>query len=259
MIFPTASDLLAAACHVGHRSAKWNPKMKPYLCGTEKGIHIFDPAKTAEGLREVSLQLQGILEKGGTLLLATRKPQCTDIMTELAKKTELPVVAERWMPGLLTNWAVMKKRIQSYLDLKHSFQSGEVEKYTKKEQMKLRKYLAKLDRAFSGVASLKHLPDALLVLDSKLDRIAILEARVMRIPVFGICDSNGDPDLYTAFIPANDDSIHSIALILRSVEDAIFEARSKRSAKEAKEKREKKETEKQQATPVNASAEPVAA
>lgn len=258
MIFPTTQDLLAAACHVGHRSRKWNPKMKPYLAGTQKGIHVFDPAKTSEGLRHVCEQLQGILEKGGILLLATRKPQCTEIMTELAKKTELPVVAERWMPGLLTNWGVMKKRIQSYLDLKHSFQSGEVEKYTKKEQMKLRKYLAKLDRAFSGVANLKHLPDALLVLDSNLDRIAILEAKIMRIPVFGICDSNGDPDLYTAFIPANDDSIHSIALILRSVEDAIFEARSKRATKEA-EKKEKVEKEKTKPTPVNASAEPVAA
>jgi small subunit ribosomal protein S2 len=207
--------------------------MKPYLAGKEKNIHIFNLEKTADGMKQVCEHLQAIIERGGTVLLATTKPQCTEALANLARKVEQPVVTERWMPGLLTNWGMMRKRIQSYLDLKHSFQSGDVEKYTKKEQLKLRKHLAKLERAFSGVSMLKHLPDALLVLDNLRDRIAILEARTMQIPVFGICDSNGDPDLFTKFIPANDDSIHSVTLILRTIEDAILEARSKRTEEKA--------------------------
>ena len=136
-----------------------------------------------------------------------------------------PLVTKKWIPGLLTNWPTLKKRLQYYLDLRRSFQTGEVEKYTKKEQLDLRKKLAKLDVALSGVAAMTALPHALFIVDAIRDHVAVLEAKKLGIPVFGICDSNADPDEFTVCIPANDDAVKSLTLIIATIQEALVHAK----------------------------------
>lgn len=229
MPIPTEQELLAAACHFGHPREKWNPKIAPYLFGQKKGIHIFDLQKTRKGLESVCEHLKKLQAEGKTILIVSTKQQSIPLVEELGHKLGQPVVTKKWIPGLLTNWPTLKRRLQYYLDLKRSFQTGEVEKYTKKEQTELRKELAKLDVALSGVASMKGLPDAVFVVDAVRDNVAVLEAKKLGIPLFGICDSNADPDNFTACVPANDDAVKSIHIILQTVLASLGDAKPKAS------------------------------
>lgn len=228
MPIPTEEELLAAACHFGHRKQKWNPRMAPYLYGVRKGIHIFDLVQTRKHLEEVCAALQDLERAGKTILFVSTKQQAIPLIEDIGRVTGHLTVTKKWIPGLLTNWNTMRKRLQYYLDLQRSFQTKEVEKYTKQEQTQLRKLLTKLDAALSGVSSMKGLPDALFVVDAVLNRVAVLEARTVRIPIYGICDSNANPSDFTLFIPANDSAISSITLILGAVRDALVEAKEEK-------------------------------
>jgi small subunit ribosomal protein S2 len=221
MPIPSEKELVQAACHFGHRKEKWNPKMKPFLFGVRRGIHIFDVAKTKKALEKTVSELKALQKSGKTILFVSTKLQSLQPIEELSRSTGQPVVTKKWVPGLLTNWTTLKHRIRYYLDLKNSFRTGEVEKYTKKEQTQLRKELAKLDAALSGVAGMTGLPDAMFVVDAVRDRVAVLEAKKIGLPVYGICDSNADPDAFKVFIPANDDAVRSIALILKTVQGEL--------------------------------------
>jgi small subunit ribosomal protein S2 len=234
MPIPSEKQLLEHACHFGHPKAKWNPKIAPYLYGTRKGIHIFNLEKTRHGLIQVVDALKALQAEGKTVLIVSTKQQAIPLIEDMGHKLGQPVVTKKWIPGLLTNWPTIKRRLQYYLDLRRSFQTGEVEKYTKKEQTALRKELAKLDAALSGVASMNGLPDALFVVDGVRDHVAVLEAKKLGIPVYGICDSNANPDEFTACIPANDDAVRSIQLLLDTVADELASVRSKKEV--AKEK-----------------------
>jgi small subunit ribosomal protein S2 len=218
---PTPQDLLAAACHFGHKREKWNPKMAKYLFGVRRGIHIFDLEQTHAKLIRMCEELKKMHKEGKTILFVSTKQQSTALIEELGKSLNQPTVTKKWIPGLLTNWNTLRKRIKYYLDLQSSFKTGEVEKYTKKEQTELRKKLAKLDIALSGVSSMNGVPDAMFVVDAVRDHVAVLEARKLRIPVFGICDSNADPDLFAALVPCNDDAVKSIALVLETVRNEL--------------------------------------
>lgn len=229
---PTEQQLLDNACHFGHPKQKWNPKMAPFLYGVHKGIHVFDLAKTKEHLKTMCDQLAALQSQGKTILFVSTKQQAVPLVERIARGLRQPMVTKRWIPGLVTNWSTLKRRIQFYLDLKKSFQDGSVEKYTKKEQTQLRKQLAKLDIGFSGVSDLSGPPQALFVVDAVRDHVAVLEAKTVGIPVFGICDSNADPDLFTSFVPANDDAVRSIAIILETVEKALHAAGSDTPVKE---------------------------
>jgi small subunit ribosomal protein S2 len=237
MTIPSAEELLKAACHIGHRAFKWNPKMKRYLYGTRNGIHVFDLEQTRTHLEEVCNQLKELNAAGRTILFVSTKQHSTMFLEELGKTTGQPIVTKKWIPGLLTNWKTISRRIKYYLDLQNSFKTGEVEKYTKGEQTQLRKKLAKLDNALSGVSGMTGLPDAVFVVDAVRDVIAVREARTLGIPVFGICDSNADPDNFTMPIPANDDAVNSVKLILHTVQEALLSApkSSKQDEKETKE------------------------
>ena len=224
---PSPKELLAAACHFGHRKEKWNPKMKPYLYGTRSGIHIFDLEKTHAGLAKVCSELRALQKTGKTILFVSTKLQALGPIESLSKTLGQPMVTKKWVPGLLTNWSTIKNRIKYYLDLQQSFHTGEVTKYTKKEQTALRKELAKLDAGFSGVAGMKGLPDAVFVVDAVRDRVAVREAKKIGLPVYGICDSNADPDDFKAFIPGNDDAVKSINLILSTIESELSDAKNK--------------------------------
>ncbi len=225
MTIPSEKELLDHACHFGHPKQKWNPKIAPYLYGARRGIHIFDLAKTRIGLESVCDALKKFQTEGKVILFVSTKQQSIPLIEGMGETLSQPVVTKKWIPGLLTNWPTLKRRLQYYLDLRRSFQTGEVEKYTKKEQMQLRKQLAKLDAALSGVAQMTGLPDALFVLDAVRDHVAVLEAKKLGIPVFGICDSNADPDEFTRCIPANDDAVKSIEIILTTISSALADAR----------------------------------
>jgi small subunit ribosomal protein S2 len=226
MAIPQPKELLAAACHFGHRKEKWNPKMKPNLFGVRRGIHIFDLEKTHTALKKAVDELRSLQKSGKTILFVSTKLQALVAIERVSKALGQPVVTKKWVPGLLTNWSTIKNRIRYYLDLQQSFRTGDVEKYTKKEQTVLRKELAKLDAGFSGVASMKGLPDAVFVVDAVRDRVAVLEAKKLGIPVFGICDSNADPDDFKVYIPANDDAVKSIELILNCVQSELEGAKA---------------------------------
>jgi small subunit ribosomal protein S2 len=237
MAIPSEADLLKSAVHFGHRKEKWNPKMKKHLYGVRKGIHIFDLQQTRKHLDLVCGHLKKLQTEGKTILFVSTKQQSIPLIERLSQSLGQPMVTKKWIPGLLTNWSTIKRRLKYYLDLQRSFQTGEVEKYTKKEQTALRKLLAKLDIALAGVARMTGLPDAVFVVDAIRDRVAVLEAAKLKIPIFGICDSNADPDHFTAYIPANDDAVKSIDLILATIESELQDAKS--SKKKSEEEDEK--------------------
>lgn len=232
MPVPTEQELLASACHFGHPKEKWNPKIAPYLFGSRKGIHIFDLTKTREGLERVCESLKKLQSEGKVILFVSTKQQAIPMIEKMGASLGQPVVTKKWIAGLLTNWPTLKRRLQYYLDLRKSFQTREVEKYTKKEQMSLRKKLTKLDAALSGVSHMTGLPDAVFVVDAVRDHVAVLEAKKLGIAVFGICDSNADPDEFTACIPANDDAVKSIEILLHTVNEALTGSKRKEEKKE---------------------------
>lgn len=217
----TEKDITQSACHLGHPTPKWNPKMAKYIYGARKGVHIFDVAQTKQALEEVSDILSKMQTEGKTVLFVSTKQQSIPYIEMFNEALSQPIVTKKWMPGLLTNWQTIKKRIKHYLDLQNSFKTGDIEKYTKKEQTALRKELTKLDMALGGVSSMTSIPDAMFVVDAVRDHVAVLEARKLRIPVYGICDSNADPDLFTKCIPANDDAVKSIEFIMNTVLQAM--------------------------------------
>jgi small subunit ribosomal protein S2 len=229
----TEKDLFEATCHIGHRKQKWNPKMKSYLYGTQKGVHLFDLVQTKQHLEQVCKELKKLFAEGKTILFVSTKQQSIAPIEALGKSLNQPVVTKKWIPGLLTNWTTIKKRIKYYLDLQQSFQTGDIEKYKKKEQQMLRKKLAKLDNALSGVASMTELPDAIFVVDAVCDNVAVREANKKGIPLYGISDSNADPDNFTNFIPANDDAVKSLTIILDTIESELKGAPSKKESSDA--------------------------
>ncbi len=231
-MIPSEKELLQNACHFGHRKEKWNPKMAPFLYGTRRGIHIFDLTKTHEGLKKVCEHMKKFQIEGKTILFVSTKQHSIPMLESIARKLNQPMVTKKWIPGLLTNWMTIKRRLKYYLDLQRSFQTGEVEKYTKKEQTSLRKKLAKLDIALAGVSKMTGLPDAVFVIDAILDRVAVLEAAKLKIPLFGICDSNADPDHFTSFIAANDDAVKSLSMILGTIENELLEVSPKKAVKD---------------------------
>jgi small subunit ribosomal protein S2 len=232
MTIPSEKELLAAACHFGHPKEKWCPKMKPYLFGVRRGIHIFDLTKTKEHLAKACEALQKLQVEGKTILIVSTKQQSIPLIEEMGRVLNQPVVTKKWIPGLLTNWPTLKRRLQYYLDLRRGFQTGELDKYTKKEQTELRKKLTKLDMALAGVAHMSGLPQAMFVVDAVRDRVAVLEAKKLGIPVYGVCDSNANPDDFAVCIPANDDAVKSIAIILTTIQNALTDAKAHKEKQE---------------------------
>lgn len=222
-------EMLANAVHFGHQTQKWNPKMRPYLYGVRDGIHIFDLQKTFESMQNALSYLQKTISEGKKVLFVSTKQQAASVVEATAKKCNMPYVTHKWIGGLLTNFSTVKTRIKYYLDLEEKFDSGEFEKFTKKEASKFKKDLDKLGVAFSGLKGLKKVPDAVFVVDCVRDNIAILEAKKLNIPVIAIADSNADPDYIDYLIPGNDDAVKSLKYFMSKVEDAILNTQSKSS------------------------------
>jgi len=214
-------EMVKHAVHFGHPTHKWNPKMKPYLYGKRHGIHIFDLKKTAESLLEALDFLANAARAKKTILFVGTKQQSHVLLQDIQKFTKFPIVTDKWIPGLLTNFKTIKKRIDFFKDLKEQDKSGGFEKYTKKEQVKLRKKIQDLSASLSGVEGMEEVPDILFVTDIVRDNIAVREARRLKLPVVAIVDSNADPDLVDYPIPANDDAIKSLEYILTLVKEAV--------------------------------------
>ena len=225
-------DMVVHAVHFGHPTQKWNPKMKPYLYGKRNGIHVFDLHKTAEGRLRALDFLANAARANQTILFVGTKPQCRPFLEEIHKTTRMPVVTDKWIAGLLTNYKTIKKRIDYFKKLKEDDKTGGLEKFTKKEQVKLRKKIQTLSMSLSGVEAMNDLPDVVFVADIVRDNLAVREARRLKIPVVGIVDSNADPDLVDFVIPANDDAIKSLEYIFGFVKEALGSKSPKATTKE---------------------------
>lgn len=218
-------DMLEAACHFGHKVSRWNPKMKQYIYTKRDGIHIFDLSKTATCLAKTMDFLTETAANNKIILLVSTKLQATKIVAEAAQKTGCPFVTRKWMPGLLTNFNTIQKRVKYFKDLKNGKVTGEWEKYTKKERVEMDRTLGKLEGAFSGVENMSHLPSVVVVFDSIRDVLALKEARRLNISTVGVCDSNADPDLLTFPIPGNDDAVKSLKFFVEKITEAIMKGK----------------------------------
>ena len=220
-------DLLDAGCHFGHQAQRWNPKMAPFLYGVRDGVHIFDLAKTKENLEKAAEFAKDTVAKGGKIIFVGTKRQAQAIVKEEAQKAKMPFITERWLGGIITNWDNIKKSIDKLKDLKTQKEAGELKKYTKKENILIDREIARLERFFGGLVDLKELPAALFVVDVKKEQAALREAAKKNIPVIAIVDSNSDPDMVDWVIPANDDAVGSIKLIVSLIAEAVKRGQQK--------------------------------
>lgn len=213
------------AVHVGHRAQKWNPRMKKYLYGEKDGIHIINLEKTAEGLEKALAFLEKLVSEGKNVLFVSTKPQSLKLIEESAKSCGMPYVVSRWIPGLLTNFSTLKNRIKYFVNLKAEMASGEFDKYTKKEAAKLKKIIDTLELSLGGVQNLRGVPDAVFVIDTVRDKIAVKEAKVVGIPIVAITDSNSDPTVIEFPIPGNDDALKSLTFLVGKVVSSLNKER----------------------------------
>ncbi len=214
-------EMARAGLHFGHRISRVHPKMKPYLEGTRNTVHIISLEKTAEKFKEALDFIQEIILQGKILLLVGTKIQIKDLVKETASAANLHYVNERWLGGTITNFEVIKKRINYFKDLERKKTEGELDKYTKKEKAKFEKEIRDLQIKFGGIKNLEKLPDVIFVCDMKKDALAVKEARMKGIKVIGISDTNVDPTLADYPIPANDDAVSSVKYILEKVAEVI--------------------------------------
>lgn len=214
--------MFESVVHIGHRTQKWNPKMKKFIYGERNGIHIINLEKTVEYLDKALDFLAKVVSEGKTLLFVSTKPQSVKLLEETAKACNMPYVTSKWIPGLLTNFSTLKTRIRYFIDLKEQEKNGEFEKYTKKEVSTLKKTMDKLELSLGGVQTLTDLPDAVFVVDSVRDHIVVEEANRIGVPVVGIVDTNADPDVVDYPIPGNDDAVKSLTYFFNKIK-GIFQ------------------------------------
>ena len=215
--------LLEAGVHFGHQTKRWNPKMKEYIFTAREGIYIIDLQKTVKKIEEAYDALKEITDNGGKVIFVGTKKQAQEASAEEAVRSDSFYVTERWLGGTLTNFRTIKRRM-GYLDQVEKMEAnGTLELLPKKEVIKIRKEYDKLNSYFCGIRNMKKLPDAMIIVDPKKEYIAIKEARKLGIPVFGIVDTNCDPDLVDYVIPANDDAVRSVKIILGVLANAINE------------------------------------
>ncbi|MBI3103433.1 30S ribosomal protein S2 [Candidatus Daviesbacteria bacterium] len=238
---PTLQELLEAGVHFGHQVRRGHPRMKPYIYGVREGVHVIDLTKSETYLKEACEFVYNLGKDGKVLLFVGTKKQARPIVEELAKKLAAPYLVERWMGGFLTNFDEIKKRIKLLKEYKEQKEKGELEKYTKKEQLLLGRKMEKLEKDFRGVMDLGGLPDAIFVVDAVSDNIAVREVNRLGIKVVALADSNCNVSEIDYPIPGNDDAIKSIKILTEAVASAYEEG--KKEASKIKVAKEKKEVE----------------
>ncbi|MCL5411246.1 MAG: 30S ribosomal protein S2 [Patescibacteria group bacterium] len=238
MSLPTMRELLEAGVHFGHQAKRWNPKMKPFVFTERGGVHVIDLAQTVQRLEEAHKFIKDISSKGGVVIFVGTKKQAQDIVKEEAEKVGVMYLTKRWPGGLLTNFESIKRTIKRLNDLEEKKKSGELSSFTKKEQLLIDREIAKLDELLGGVRKLTSLPDALFIVDSKKEENAVREAKKMGVPVVAIVDTNADPTKVDFPVPANDDALKSIAMLVKAISDSYYEGKAIYEKEQAKAKKE---------------------
>ena len=218
-------ELLEAGVHFGHQTRRWNPKMKEYIFGERNGIHIVDLQKTLKMFRDAARYVGELAAQGRTVLFVGTKRQAQEAVAEEAKRSSMYYVNNRWLGGTLTNFATVQKSIKRLRELKAMKEDGRMAELSKKEAARLERELKLLQANLEGIESMAALPDAMFVIDSSCEDIAVREARRMGIPVVAIVDTNCDPDLVDVVIPGNDDALRAIRLFTSKIADAVIEGR----------------------------------
>jgi small subunit ribosomal protein S2 len=226
------SELLAAGCHFGHLTRRWNPKMRPFIFMERNGIHIIDLTKSRVLLEEACNAIATIVADGRRVLFVGTKKQAKDVIREEAIRTGDFYVSERWLGGSLTNFTTIRKSVKRLTNIEKMESDGTFDKITKKEGLFLQREKDKLNNVLSGVVDMTRLPGALFVVDVKKEAIAVKEANRLNIPVFAIVDTNCDPDGIDYVIPANDDAIKSVQVITRAFADAVLEGKERSSTRQ---------------------------
>ena len=228
-------DLLEAGVHFGHQTKRWNPKMKEYIFGERNGIYILDLNKTAKKFRDAEDFVTNLAADGKTLLFVGTKRQAQDVIAEEAARCGMYYINQRWLGGLLTNFATIQRSLGRLRDLEAMATDGRYETLSKKEIARAEKEKRKLLKNLEGIRQMSRLPDAIFVVDTRKEKIAVDEARKLKIPVIGIVDTNCDPDEVDYVIPGNDDALRSIRLFASKVAEAINSGRGMREARIAEE------------------------
>ena len=218
-------DLLEAGVHFGHQTKRWNPKMKPYIFGERNGIYILDLGRTSRLYREAADFISNIAASGGTVLFVGTKRQAQDAIAEEAQRCGMFHVNQRWLGGLLTNFTTIQRSLARLRELEAMTTDGRYETLSKKEIARLDKERRKLAKNLDGIRGMSRLPDAVFVVDTKHEQIAVDEARKLKIPVIGVVDTNCDPDEVDYVIPGNDDALRSIRLFAAGIADAVLAGR----------------------------------
>ncbi|MDP3990772.1 MAG: 30S ribosomal protein S2 [Candidatus Nealsonbacteria bacterium] len=218
-------EMTRVGVHFGHRTSSINPKMNQYIFGVRNNVHIIDVEKTEGKLTEALDFIQKLISEGKVLLLIGTKIQIKALVKSMAQECSLPYVSERWLGGTFTNFSTIWKRIEYYKDLERKKESGELEKYTKKERAKMDEEIKKLEIKFGGIKEMNRVPDAIFVTDMRKNDLAVKEAKISGVKIIGICDTNVDPTLADYPIPASDDATSSVKYILDKVKDVILKAK----------------------------------
>ena len=224
--------LLETGVHFGHRTRRWNPKMKPYIFTERKGVHIIDLQQTIAALGGVSQLIQDTVAAGGTVLFAGTKRQAQETIEYEAERCGMPYVSERWLGGTLTNWRTIRQRIDYLLNLEARRDRGDFERLKKKEALGLERQIIKLNHRLGGIREMRDLPDLVYIVDVRREDTAVKEANKLDIPIVAIVDTNCDPDPIDYVVPANDDAIRAIKLITSKIADAVLEGLAQRKAYE---------------------------
>lgn len=219
-------DFLEAGIHYGHRTSRWNPKMRPYIYGRRNQIHIIDVKESVRGLLRAKRYLQKVSAQGSLVMFCGTKKQAADAIRDAAVSVEMPYVDYRWLGGIFTNFRTIRSRIKRLEELDQIFSSGAADGYSKKMQSTLLREHKKMLRNLNGLRGMNRLPEAMIVVDPKKEHNAVHEARLVGIKVIGLLDTDCDPDQIDLPIPGNDDSIRSIQLVIKHLTAAIAEGRA---------------------------------
>jgi small subunit ribosomal protein S2 len=225
MAVVTMRQLLGAGVHFGHQTRRWNPKMRRYILGERNGIYLIDLKKTLEGIDQAYSFIRDLVAGGGTILFVGTKKQTQGPVAEFADACGMPYVNQRWLGGMLTNFATVSGRVKRMQELRTMQAAGDFDAMPKKEALRHVRELEKLSRNLGGISRLERLPDAIFVIDTKKEHIAVTEANKLQMPVVAVVDTNCDPDVIEYVIPGNDDAIRSGTLMCRVIADAVVEGR----------------------------------
>jgi small subunit ribosomal protein S2 len=219
------AQMMESGVHFGHQTRRWNPKMAPYIFTARNGVHIIDLVQTAQLMDEAYAYMRTAAEQGKRFLFVGTKRQAAGIIAQEASRCGASYINQRWLGGMLTNWTTIKSRVERLKDLERREASGALDLLPKKEASVLRREMAKLQKYLGGIKNMRKIPDIVIVVDQRREYNAMLECQKLNIPIVSLLDTNCDPDIVDVPIPANDDAIRSVKLILGKLADAIYEGR----------------------------------